>query len=129
VEGTDVTLFACGHLVWEALEAAAALSESGISAEVINIHTIKPLDNEAVIRSVQKTGAVVSCEEHQMNGGLGDSIAQLLGLTLPAPMEMVAVRDSFGESGKPSDLLKKYGLSADAIKSAATRVLERKNAR
>ena len=129
IEGSDVSIFACGHLVWEALEAAAALSENGIKAEVVNIHTIKPLDNEAVIRSVRKTGAVVTCEEHQINGGLGDSISQLLGMHLPAPTEPVAVRDSFGESGKPTDLLKKYGLSADAIKGAALRVIERKTGR
>jgi len=129
IEGSDVSIFACGHLVWEALEAAAALSENGIKAEVINIHTIKPLDNEAIIESVRKTGAVVTCEEHQINGGLGDSISQLLGMHLPAPSEPVAVRDSFGESGKPTDLLKKYGLSADAIKAAALRVIERKTGR
>jgi transketolase len=129
IEGSDVSIFACGHLVWEALEAASALSENGIKAEVINIHTIKPLDNEAIIKSVRKTGAVVTCEEHQINGGLGDSISQLLSLNLPAPAEMVAVRDSFGESGKPTDLLKKYGLSADAIKSAVLRVMERKTGR
>jgi len=126
IEGTDVSIFACGHLVWEALEAAAALHEKGIHAEVINVHTIKPLDIEAVIRSVAKTKCAVTCEEHQMNGGLGDSIAQVLAAQLPAPMEMIAVKDSFGESGKPIDLLKKYGLSASNIISAAEKVLTRK---
>ncbi|MFZ9982427.1 MAG: transketolase family protein [Cyclobacteriaceae bacterium] len=127
IEGTDVSIFACGHLVWEALEAASALSDNGIKAEVINIHTIKPLDNESIIRSVRKTGAVVTCEEHQMNGGLGDSVSQVISLNFPSPLEMVAVRDSFGESGKPTELLKKYGLSSDAIKAAVMRVIERKN--
>ena len=126
VEGTDVSIFACGHLVWEALEAAAALHEKGIRAEVINVHTIKPLDNEAVIRSVSKTKCAVTCEEHQVNGGLGDSIAQVLATHLPAPMEMIAVKDSFGESGKPTDLLKKYGLSASNIIAAVEKVVTRK---
>ena len=126
VEGTDVSIFACGHLVWEALEAAAALHEKGIRAEVINVHTIKPLDNEAVIRSVSKTKCAVTCEEHQINGGLGDSIAQVLATHLPAPMEMIAVKDSFGESGKPTDLLKKYGLSASNIIAAVEKVVTRK---
>ena len=126
VEGTDVSIFACGHLVWEALEAAAALHEKGIRAEVINVHTIKPLDNEAVIRSVSKTRCAVTCEEHQINGGLGDSIAQVLATHLPAPMEMIAVKDSFGESGKPTDLLKKYGLSASNIIAAVEKVVTRK---
>lgn len=126
VEGKDVSIFACGHLVWEALEAQSALEEKGISAEVINLHTIKPIDAEAVIASVKKTGCAVSCEEHQINGGLGDSIAQLLAAHLPCPMELVAVRDSFGESGKPTDLLKKYGLSAEHIVEAATKAVGRK---
>ena len=126
VEGSDVSIFACGHLVWEALEAQSALEAKGISAEVINVHTIKPLDAEAIISSVKKTGCAVSCEEHQVNGGLGDGIAQLLAMHLPCPMEMVAVRDSFGESGKPTDLLKKYGLSAEHIVEAATKAISRK---
>ena len=126
VEGSDVSIFACGHLVWEALEAQSALEAKGISAEVINVHTIKPLDAEAIISSVKKTGCAVSCEEHQINGGLGDGIAQLLATHLPCPMEMVAVRDSFGESGKPTDLLKKYGLSAEHIVEAATKAISRK---
>jgi len=127
-EGTDVSIFACGHLVWEALEAGAALATKGISAEVINFHTIKPLDNEAIIRSVSKTGCVVTCEEHQRNGGLGDSVAQVLAMHHPAPVEMVAVNDSFGESGKPVDLLRKYGLNAGNIIASAERVVARRSA-
>ncbi len=125
-EGTDLTIFATGHLVWEALMACEALEKMGISAEVINIHTIKPLDNEAVLASVSKTKAVVTAEEHQMNGGLGDSIAQLLGRKLPAPIEMVAVNDRFGESGKPAELMKKYGLASADIVQSALDVLSRK---
>ena len=126
MEGSAVSIFACGHLVWEALEAAAALAEKGISAEVINLHTIKPLDAEAIVRSVRKTGCAVTCEEHQRNGGLGDSVAQVLACHYPAPVEMIAVNDSFGESGKPTDLLKKYGLDAGNIVSAAERAVGRK---
>jgi transketolase len=125
-EGSDVSIFATGHLVWEAIEAAKALASTGISAEVINIHTIKPLDNEAVIASARKTGCVVSAEEHQRNGGLGDSIAQLLARTLPTPMEMVAIDDQFGESGTPEQLMEKYGLNAESIVVAAKRVMARK---
>src|SRR6187455_3109459 len=117
-EGSDVTIFATGHLVWKALEACEALEEKGISAEVINIHTIKPLDTEAVLRSVKKTGCVVTAEEHQVNGGLGDAIAHLLARNYPAPMEFVAVNDSFGESGTPEQLMKKYGLEAENITEA-----------
>jgi len=126
IDGKDVSIFACGHLVWNAIEAEAALAEKGISAEVINIHTIKPLDVEAIMTSVQKTGCVVTCEEHQINGGLGDSVAQLLARFNPRPMEMVAVMDSFGESGTPTDLLKKYGLGPENIVAAAEKVLKRK---
>ena len=125
-EGTDVTIFATGHLVWESLEAKKALAEKGISAEVINIHTIKPLDDAAVIASAQKTGCVVTAEEHMMLGGLGESIAQALGRNLPTPLEMVAVNDSFGESGKPADLMKKYGLSSENIVAAAEKAIARK---
>lgn len=125
-EGNDVSIFATGHLVWEALEAANMLAEKGIRAEVINIHTIKPLDDEAIFRSVSKTGCVVTAEEHQCNGGLGDSIAQLLAKKMPTPMEMVAVNDSFGESGTPEQLMKKYGLKDENIVEAVTRVLKRK---
>ena len=127
MHGSDVSIFACGHLVWEALEAASSLNEKGIKAEVINIHTIKPLDIQAIVSSVAKTGCAVTCEEHQINGGLGDSVAQVLSTHSPAPLEMVAVHDSFGESGKPSDLLKKYGLSASNIILAAEKVLKRKS--
>lgn len=126
IEGTDVTIFACGHLVWNAIEAEAELAEKGISVELINIHTIKPLDIEAVLASVQKTKCVVTCEEHQMNGGLGDAIAQVLGRHYPAPIEMVAVNDSFGESGKPAQLLEKYGLGPRNITEAVLKVLKRK---
>lgn len=126
IDGKDVTIFATGHLVWHTIEAENKLAEAGISAEVINIHTIKPLDIEAVLASVQKTKCVVTCEEHQMNGGLGDSIAQVLGRLYPAPLEMVAVQDSFGESGTPSQLLKKYGLSPEDIVKAVEKVLKRK---
>ena len=125
-EGTDVTIFSTGHLVWESLEAKKALAKKGISAEVINIHTIKPLDEEAVIASAQKTGCVVTAEEHMMLGGLGESIAQLLVRKLPTPLEMVAVNDSFGESGKPADLMKKYGLSSEDIITAAEKAISRK---
>jgi len=125
-EGKDVTIFATGHMVWKAIEAGHALAEKGIDAEVINIHTIKPLDRDAILASVKKTGCVVSAEEHQMNGGLGDSIAQLLSRELPTPMEFVAVNDSFGESGTPDQLLEKYGLTTAAIVAAAERAMLRK---
>lgn len=125
-EGTDVSIFATGHMVWKAIEAGQQLAEKGISAEIINIHTIKPLDEEAVIASAKKTGCVVTAEEHQMNGGLGDSIAQLLSRTMPTPLEMVAVNDSFGESGKPEELLVKYGLNDTDIVEAAQRAIGRK---
>ncbi len=125
-EGTDVTIFATGHLVWKAIEAGERLAAEGISAEIINIHTIKPLDNSAVIASAKKTRCVVTAEEHQMNGGLGDSVAQLLSRELPTPLEMVAVNDSFGESGTPDELMTKYGLDAVNIVEAVKRVLKRK---
>jgi transketolase len=125
-EGKDVTIFACGHMVWQAIEAEATLAEKGISVELINIHTIKPLDVEAILASVQKTGCAITCEEHQINGGLGDSVAQVLSRFHPAPLEMVAVNDTFGESGKPTDLLKKYGLSPENIVGAVEKVLKRK---
>ena len=125
-EGTDVTIFSTGHLVWESLEAKKALAKKGISAEVINIHTIKPLDEEAVLASAQKTGCVVTAEEHMMLGGLGESIAQLLVRKLPTPLEMVAVNDSFGESGKPAELMKKYGLGSEDIITAAEKAISRK---
>ncbi len=125
-EGTDVTIIATGHLLFTALKAAELLSEKGISAEVINIHTIKPLDEEAILESTKKTSAVVTAEEHMRNGGLGDSVAQLLGRKNPLPVEMVAVDDTFGESGKPQELLKKYNLDLPDIVNAAERVIERK---
>jgi transketolase len=125
-EGADVSVFATGHLVWKALEAAKLLEEKGISAEVINIHTIKPLDDPAILASVRKTGCAVSAEEHLRNGGLGDSIAQLLVREYPVPMEMVAVDDHFGESGKPEELLKKYGLDSENIVQSVVKVISRK---
>lgn len=125
-EGKDVTIFATGHLVWKAIEAGHALAEKGIDAEVINIHTIKPLDVEAVLNSVKKTRCVVTAEEHQLNGGLGDAIAQVLSRYNPTPLEMVAVNDSFGESGKPEQLMEKYGLTTAAIVEAAEKVISRK---
>jgi len=124
-EGTDVSIIATGHCVWESLKAAEQLESEGKSVEVINIHTIKPLDEEAILKSVAKTGKVVTAEEHQMNGGLGDSVAQLLARKLPTPMEMVAVDDSFGESGKPNELFEKYGLGSKSIVEAAHKVLSR----
>ena len=126
IEGTDVSIFATGHLLWKAIEAQAILAEKGVSAEIINIHTIKPLDVDAIIASVNKTGCAVTAEEHQRNGGLGDSVAQTLGLHLPSPLEMVAVNDSFGESGTPEQLLEKYGLNAESIVNAALKVIARK---
>lgn len=126
-EGTDVTIIATGHLVWEALIAAEALETQGISAEVINIHTIKPLDDNAILKSVAKTGCVVTAEEHNYLGGLGESVARVLSLNHPAPQEFVAVQDSFGESGTPDQLMKKYGLNHQAIESAALKVIKRKN--
>jgi transketolase len=125
-EGKDVSIFATGHLVWKSLLAAEALKADGIDAEVINIHTIKPLDETAVLASVSKTGCAVSAEEHQMNGGLGDSIAQLLCRNLPKPLEMVAVNDSFGESGTPEELLTKYGLDVPDIIKAAKASIKRR---
>ena len=125
-EGTDVTIFACGHLVWRAIEALAILKEQGINAELINIHTIKPLDVEAVLKSVAKTRCVVTAEEHQRNGGLGDSVAQALALNRPAPIEMVAVDDAFGQSGTPDELLKAYHLDTPDIVEAVKKVIKRK---
>lgn len=125
-EGKDVTIIATGHLVWEAIQAGEKLAEQGIDAEIINIHTIKPLDEEAIIKSIKKTGCVVTAEEHNRLGGLGDSVAQVLVKNHPAPQEYVAVDDSFGESGKPAELMEKYGLSADDIVKAAQEVIKRK---
>jgi transketolase len=126
-EGKDVTIFATGHLVWEAIKAGEKLEAMGIDAEIINIYTIKPLDEKAILQSVAKTRCVVSAEEHNRLGGLGDSIAQLLIQNNPVPMEYVAVNDTFGESGKPDELMKKYGLDDEHIVKAVQNVLERKN--
>lgn len=126
-EGTDVSIFATGHLVWKAIEAGEKLAEMGINAEIINIHTIKPLDEKAILDSVRKTGCVVSAEEHNRLGGLGDSIAQVLARNLPSPQEYVAVDDSFGESGTPDQLMQKYGLESDDIVKAVQKVIARKN--
>ncbi len=125
-EGNAVSIFATGHLVWEAIGACEILEAKGIQAELINIHTIKPLDEKAVLESVAKTGCAVTAEEHQVNGGLGDSIAQLLGRNRPAPMEMVGVNDSFGESGTPAELMKKYGLTKERIAEKALQAISRK---
>lgn len=126
VEGTDVTIVATGHLVWEALEAAKALNEKGISAEVINIHTIKPLDANAIIESVSKTKCIVTAEEHNHLGGLGESVARVLATNKPTPQEFIATNDTFGESGTPAQLMEKYGLNSDAIVSACEKVIQRK---
>ena len=125
-EGEDVTIIATGHLVWEAIQAAQKLSQKGISADVINIHTIKPLDAEAIIKSVKKTGCVVTAEEHNFLGGLGESVARTLAENNPAPQEFVATQDTFGESGTPEQLFEKYGLNAEAIIKATEKVLKRK---
>ncbi len=125
-EGKDVTIVATGHLVWEALEASQALMEMGIEAEVINIHTIKPLDEEIILKSVAKTGCVVTAEEHNILGGLGESVARTLAINNPTPQEFVAVQDSFGESGTPAQLMEKYGLNDKAVIEAAKRAIARK---
>ncbi len=125
-DGKDISIFATGHLVWKALEAAKMLNEKGIQCEVINIHTIKPLDETAIINSILKTGCAVTAEEHMRNGGLGDSIAQLLVRKNPVPVEMVAIDDKFGESGTPDELMKKYGLDSADIVRAALLAIQRK---
>ena len=125
-EGKDVTIIATGHLVWEAIQAGEELEKLGIDAEIINIHTIKPLDEEAILASVKKTGCVVTAEEHNRLGGLGDSVAQVLAKYLPSPQEYVAVDDSFGESGTPAQLMEKYGLNAASIVAAAQKAISRK---
>lgn len=127
-EGSDVSLFACGHLVWYAIEAARALAEEGISAEVINLHTIKPLDQEAIIKSIEKTGCAVTCEEHNIWGGLGESVAHVAAQNRPVPIEFIGTKDTFGESGKPADLLEKYGLTPKFIVAAAQKAIARKKA-
>ena len=125
-EGKDVTIVSTGHLVWESIEASKKLEEIGISSEIINIHTIKPLDEEIIINSVKKTNAIVSAEEHNFLGGLGESISRTLSLNYPTPQEFIATNDTFGESGKPSDLMKKYGLDSDSIIKAVKKVISRK---
>ncbi|MEK6615523.1 MAG: transketolase C-terminal domain-containing protein, partial [Bacteroidota bacterium] len=125
-EGKDVSIFSNGHLVWKAIEACEILEVKGISCELINIHTVKPLDEKAILASVKKTKCVVTAEEHQLNGGLGDSIAQVLSRNFPAPIEMVGVNDTFGESGTPNELMKKYGIDTPNIVEAVERVLRRK---
>ena len=127
-EGTDVTIIATGHLVWQAILAGEELEAKGISAEIINIHTIKPIDEEAILKSLSKTRCVVTAEEHNKFGGLGDAVAQVLSVHLPSPQEYVAVNDSFGESGTPDELMTKYGLDAKNIVDACERVLARKEA-
>ncbi len=125
-EGTDITLFACGHLVWKCVEAGRILEEKGYSVELINIHTIKPLDEEAVLKSISKTRCAVTAEEHNVLGGLGDSIAQVAARHLPIPIEYVGTNDTFGESGKPTELLTKYGLDTPNIVAAAEKAIARK---
>lgn len=125
-EGTDVTIVATGHMVWEAIEAGHALAEKGIDVELINIHTIKPLDSKIILDSVKKTGCIVTAEEHQVAGGLGESIASVLAQKLPTPMEIVAVQDTFGESGTPAQLMEKYGLTAKDIVAAAEKAIAKK---
>jgi transketolase len=125
-EGSDVSIFACGHMVWKAIEAAKKLEEQGISVDLLNIHTIKPLDTEAVLASIRKTKCAVTVEEHNVIGGLGDSIAQAAAKNFPVPIEMIGTNDTFGESGKPTDLLKKYGLESDNIIAAVQKVIKRK---
>jgi transketolase len=124
--GNHVSIFATGHLVWKAVEAAKALEAEGITVDLINIHTIKPLDIDAVVTSARKTGAVVTAEEHQINGGMGSLIAQALSMHCPTPIEFVGVNDSFGESGTPDQLMEKYGLGAKDIVAAAKKVVNRK---
>ena len=124
--GTDVSIFACGHLVWKAVEAGRILEQKGFSVEVINVHTIKPLDEAAILESIRKTGCAVTCEEHNVLGGLGDSIAQVAARHLPTPIEFVGTNDTFGESGKPAELLTKYGLDTPNIVAAAEKVMARK---
>jgi len=126
-DGKDVSIFACGHLVWKAVEAGRILEEKGFSVEVINIHTIKPLDTEAILASIAKTKCAVTCEEHNIIGGLGDSIAHVAAKHLPIPIEYIGTNDTFGESGKPTELLTKYGLDTPNIVIAAEKVMARKN--
>lgn len=125
-EGSDVTICATGHLVWKAIEAIEILSHQGIQCDLLNLHTIKPLDETAILNSIKKTGCIVTAEEHQLNGGLGDAVAQFLSRNLPTPQEFVGVNDSFGESGKPEELMVKYGLTSNAIVEKVLAVIKRK---
>jgi transketolase len=125
-DGTDVTIIACGHMVWKSIEATKMLKEKGISVDLINMHTIKPLDKEAILNSIQKTGCVVTAEEHMANGGLGEAVAQVLSKNHPCPQEFIAVNDSFGESGNPMELMDKYGLGTTNIVEAAEKAIGRK---
>ncbi|MFT3948622.1 MAG: transketolase family protein [Agriterribacter sp.] len=125
-EGTDVSIFACGHMVWKAIEAGIILQDKGLSVEVVNIHTIKPLDEEAILKSIRKTKCAVTVEEHNIIGGLGDAVAQVAVKNFPVPIEYVGTKDTFGESGKPLELLKKYGLDTPDIVAAAEKVIKRK---
>jgi transketolase len=125
-EGTDVSIFACGHMVWKAIEAGRILEEKGLSVEVINIHTIKPLDEEAIVKSIRKTKCAVTVEEHNIIGGLGDSVAQVAAKHFPVPIEYIGTNDTFGESGTPTQLLTKYGLDTPFIVAAAEKVIARK---
>jgi transketolase len=125
-EGTDVSIFACGHMVWKAIEAGRELEEKGISVELINLHTIKPIDEEAILTSIRKTRCAVTVEEHNVIGGMGDAVAQVAARHFPIPVEYIGTRDTFGESGKPLELLKKYGLDAPDIVAAAEKVIKRK---
>ncbi len=125
-DGKDISIFACGHLVWIAVEAGKILEAKGISVEIINMHTIKPLDTAAIIDSIKKTGCAITAEEHNIIGGLGDSIAQVAAKNCPIPIEYIGTNDTFGESGKPTDLLVKYGLDANHIVAAAEKVMARK---
>jgi len=125
-EGTDVSIFACGHMVWQAIQAGVQLQEKGISVEVINLHTIKPLDEEAILKSIRKTKCAVTAEEHNIIGGMGDAVAQVAARNLPIPIEFVGTNDTFGESGTPDQLLKKYGLTPEHIAAAAEKAIARK---
>ncbi len=126
-EGKDVTIFACGHLVWKAIEAGKILEEKGISVELINLHTIKPLDEAAIVKSISKTKCAVTAEEHNILGGMGDAVAHVSVRNFPVPIEYVGTKDTFGESGKPADLLKKYGLDTPDIVAAAEKAIAKKN--
>jgi transketolase len=126
-EGTDLSIFACGHMVWNAIQAGAALQEKGLSVEVINIHTVKPIDEEAILNSIRKTRCAVTVEEHNIYGGMGDAVAQVAAKHFPVPIEYVGTKDTFGESGTPTDLLKKYGLDIPDIIAAAEKVVKRKS--